>query len=89
MSRIYGVDTISKKIWKIDANGFQIISDFYVEEFLIKNISLAEREMTPIIGIRNVKTHFNKWKNDVMFTFYDNIYSFEEKVWNLCWNELW
>lgn len=89
VSRIYGVDTISKKIWMIDSQGFQIISDFHVEEFLIKNISLAEREMTPIIGIRNVKTHFNKWKNDVMFTFYDNIYSFEEKVWNLCWNDLW
>ena len=89
VSRIYGVDTISKKIWAITSQGFSIISDFFVEEFLIKNISLAEREMTPIIGIRNVKTHFNKWKNDVMFTFYDNIYSFEEKVWNLCWNELW
>jgi hypothetical protein len=23
-----------------------------------------------------------------MFTFYDNTYGFEEKVWNLCWNEL-
>jgi hypothetical protein len=23
-----------------------------------------------------------------MFTYYDNTYGFEEKVWNLCWNEL-
>jgi hypothetical protein len=23
-----------------------------------------------------------------MFTFYDNTYGFEEKVWNLCWNEV-
>jgi hypothetical protein len=23
-----------------------------------------------------------------MFTFYDNTYGFEEKVWNLCWNEI-
>jgi len=23
-----------------------------------------------------------------MFTFYDNLYGFEEKVWNICWNEL-
>mgnify|MGYP001667778626 CR=1 FL=1 len=22
-----------------------------------------------------------------MFTFYDNLEGFEEKVWNLCWNE--
>ena len=23
-----------------------------------------------------------------MFTFYDNLYGFEEKVWNICYNEL-
>jgi hypothetical protein len=31
---------------------------------------------------------YNAYKHDVMFTFYDNTYGFEEKVWNLCWNEL-
>ena len=53
-----------------------------------KNISLSERELEPIIGVRNVKTHYNKFKRDVMFTFYDNLYGFEEKAWNLCYNEL-
>lgn len=85
---IYGVDTVGKKIWRTNGENFECISDFAVQEFLNNNISLTERELTPIIGIRNVKTHFNKFKNDIMFTFYDNLYGFEEKVWNLCYNEL-
>ena len=85
---VYGVDTIAKKIWRTSGSTFDCISDITVQEFLNQNISLSERESEPIIGIRNVKTHFNKFKNDVMFTFYDNLYGFEEKVWNLCYNEL-
>jgi hypothetical protein len=46
---IYGVDTVGKKIWKVSSDGFTIIS-------------LTERELDPIIGIRNVKTHYNKYK---------------------------
>ena len=85
---IYGVDTSAKKIWRTDGDKFECISDFKVQEFLNNNISLTERELEPIIGIRNVKTHYNAFKRDVMFTFYDNLYGFEEKVWNLCYNEL-
>lgn len=85
---VYGVDTVAKKIWRTDGNTIQCISDFKVQEFLNNNITLGERELTPKIGIRNVKTHYNAFKRDVMFTFYDNTYGFEEKVWNLCWNEL-
>lgn len=85
---IYGVDTVGKKIWRTNGENFECISDFKVQEFLNKNITLTEREIDPIIGIRNVKTHYNKFKHDVMFTFYDNLYGFEEKVWNLCYNEL-
>jgi hypothetical protein len=59
-----------------------------VQEFLNNNITLGERELTPKIGIRNVKTVYNAFKRDVLFTFYDNTYGFEEKVWNLCWNEI-
>jgi hypothetical protein len=44
-----------------------------VQEFLNQNISLTERELTPIIGVRNVKTVYNAFKHDVMFTFYDNL----------------
>ena len=85
---VYGVDTVAKKIWRTDGQSIQCISDFKVQEFLNNNITLGERELTPKIGIRNVKTVYNAFKRDVMFTFYDNTYGFEEKVWNLCWNEL-
>ena len=85
---IYGVDTIGKKIWRTNGETFECISDFKVQEFLNQNISLGERELEPIIGVRNVKTHYNRFKQDVMFTFYDNLYGFEEKAWNLCFNEL-
>lgn len=85
---VYGVDTVAKKIWRTDGNSLTCISDFKVQEFLNNNITLGERELTPKIGIRNVKTVYNAFKRDVLFTFYDNTYGFEEKVWNLCWNEL-
>lgn len=85
---IYGVDTIGKKIWRTNGQDFECISDFKIQEFLNLNISLTERELDPIIGVRNVKTHYNKFKHDVMFTFYDNLHGFEEKVWNVCFNEL-
>ena len=85
---VYGMDTVGKKIWRTNGQTFDIISDFRVEKFLIDNISLTEVEKTPIIGIRNVKTHYNAFKSDVMFTFYDDINTIEEKVWNLCYNEV-
>ena len=85
---IYGVDTVAKKIWRTDGQSLECISDMRVQEFLNNNITLGERENTPILGIRNVKTCYNSFKRDVMFTFYDNTYGFEEKVWNLCWSEL-
>lgn len=85
---VYGVDTIAKKIWRTDGNQLECISDSRVQEFLNNNITLSERELTPKLGIRNVKTCYNAYKRDVLFTFYDNTYGFQEKVWNLCWNEL-
>lgn len=87
-SGVYGVDTVARKIWKATGDSFKIISDFAIQEFLNNNISLTERELEPIIGVRNVKAHYNRYKQDVMFTFYDNLYGFEEKVWNICFNEL-
>lgn len=84
---IYGVDTVAKKIWRTNGQTVECISDFKVQKFLNENITLSEKELTPIIGVRNVKTHYNAFKHDVMFTYYDNTYGFEEKVWSLCWNE--
>ena len=85
---VYGVDTIAKKIWKVSQSGLEIISDFNIASFLNQNISLSEREIQPIIGIRNVKTHYNAFKQDVLFTFYDDLYGLKEKCWNICYNEL-
>ena len=85
---VYGVDTVSKKIWRVKGQQLEIISDFKVNKFLIDNISLGERELYPTIGLKNIKTHYNNNKKDVMFTFYDDVYKDEEKVWNLCFNEL-
>ena len=85
---VYGVDTVAKKIWRVKGQQIEILSDFKVNKFLIDNISLSERELYPIVGLKNVKSHYNNNKKDIMFTFYDDVYKDEEKVWNLCYNEL-
>ena len=86
---VYGVDTIAKKIWRYQkGTQLEILSDFKVNKFLIENITLGERELYPTIGLRNVKTHYNANKKDVIFTFYDDVYMDEEKAWSLCYNEL-
>ena len=55
---------------------------------MVMNITLNELELEPILGIRNVKTHYNAFKGDVMFTFYDDRNTLDEKAWNLCYNEI-
>ena len=87
-SGVYGVDTVAKKIWRVKEGQIELISDMRVQEFLNQNITLTERELTPILGVRNVKTVYNAFKHDVMFTFYDNLHGIHEKSWNLCWNEI-
>ena len=82
VNTIYGVDTIAKKIWKTDGESFEIISDLKVQQYLNNNINLNEADKTPTIGIKNVKSHYNAFKGDIMFTFYN-----EDKEWNLCYNE--
>ena len=59
-----------------------------LQRFLNDNITLTEREKTPIMGIRNVKTHYNNFKHDVMFTFYNSKHTFDQHAWNVCWNEI-
>ena len=85
---VYGVDTVAKKIWRVKGQQVEILSDFKVNKFLIDNITLGERELYPTVGLKNVKTHYNNNKKDVMFTFYDDVFKDEEKAWNLCYNEL-
>jgi len=86
-SGVYGIDTVAKKIWKAAPNeggsmSLECISDLKVQRFLNENIDLKESDKLPTIGVRNVKSHYNKNKGDIMFTFYS-----ETKEWNLCYNE--
>lgn len=82
VNTIYGVDTVAKKIWKTDGESFSIISDLKVQKFLNDNMNLNESDKTPTIGIKNVKSHYNAFKGDIMFTFYKG-----DTKWNLCYNE--
>lgn len=82
---IYGVDTYAKKIWRYTATkGFETISDMKIQRFLNDNIKLKEEDKYPTIGLRNVKTHYNNHKGDILFTFYNFT---EGKEWNFCFNE--
>lgn len=80
---IYGVDSYAKKIWRYtDKKGFETISDMKIQRFLNDNILLQEGDKNADIGIINIKTHYNSYKGDLMFTFYKN-----DKKWNICYNE--
>lgn len=67
---IYGVDVARKKIWRTNGSQFEIISDFRVEKFLVENLPIQENDTLPFIGLKNIVTHYNANKSDVMFTFY-------------------
>lgn len=77
---VFGIDSDSRKIWKTDGNQLQIISDFKVQSFLNKYLCPSKGQN---IKNCNIKSHFNKQKNDVMFTLYDVD---KENYWNLCYN---
>lgn len=82
---VYGVDTTAKKIWRVtQQNSFETISDMKIQKFLNEHIKLNELDKTVKIGLRNVKTHYNNFKGDVMFTFYNEGKS---ESWNICYNE--
>jgi hypothetical protein len=73
---IYGIDSARKKIWKLASN-FTIISDFRIEEFLHNNLTIGETDILPYLGLKNIATHYNANKSDVMFTFYYKPFTME------------
>lgn len=82
---VYGIDTYAKKIWRYtNSGGLENISDMKVQQFLNDNIKLSEREKYPIVSLKNVKSHYNNYKGDIMFTFYNEA---KGVTWNLCYNE--
>ena len=82
---IYGVDTYAKKIWRFSqSNGLELISDNVIQRYLNDHIKLKEKDKYPTVALRNVKSHYNNYKGDVMFTFYNDT---EDEEWNICYNE--
>jgi len=81
---VYGVDTSTKKIWKITGSTtlptLSVISDFKIENFLKENLPIKDNESDVYIGLKNVKTHYNQTKSDVIFTFYMDKESTEHRL---------
>ena len=100
---VYGVDTSTKKIWKITGSTtlptLSVISDFKIENFLKENLPIKDNESDVYVGLKNVKTHYNQTKSDVIFTFYmdkesterrlgPNDEQLDEHAWSICLNEI-
>jgi len=80
---IYGVDTVGKKIWRTNGETFDTISDLKIQKFLNDNMSLKTSDQDNFVGVKYVKTMYNAFKQDIIFTM---VYGKNE--WVLCWNEL-
>lgn len=80
---VYGIDTIAKKIWRTDGEKFEIISDVKIQKFLNDNINLKNIDRKRITGEYSIKTHYNAFKQDILFVF-----KYGDVKWHLCWNEL-
>jgi hypothetical protein len=44
-----------------------------IQRFLNDNILLSEEDIKPTLGLKNVKSHYNAHKGDVMFTFFNHV----------------
>ena len=84
---VYGIDTSTQKIWRTNGAAVQIISDLKIERFLKENLLISDNDATVNIALKNVKSHYNQSKSDVVFTFYIKNGE-DEKAWSLCLNEL-
>lgn len=81
---VYGIDTTAKKIWRVTQQGIEMISDMKIQQYLNIHIKLDEMNKYTTLTELNVKTHYNAFKGDVMFTFYN---SSKKECWNICFNE--
>lgn len=84
---IYGVDTDAKKIWRLGTQ-FECISDLKVNKFLRDNLITNQISNQENVLIFNVKTHYNSFKQDILFTFYRYLEDGTLIAWNLCYNEV-
>lgn len=81
---IYGIDTVAKKIWHVGTQ-FECISDFKISKFLRDYLQISEQETKPDLTSLNIKSHFNKHKSDLMFTFFRKD---KDIAWNICYNTI-
>lgn len=76
---IYGLDSVAKTIWRVTGTECTIISDLIANKqssmgkYLIDALDMSEFEFRPYIGHINIKTHYNAFKHDVIFTYYNDI----------------
>lgn len=83
---VYGVDTVAKKIWRTNGASVEFISDHKVTKFLNDYIKLSEFDCRAYQGHLDVKTHYNAFKKDVIFTLvkdtpvYSNIFSKQSEI---------
>jgi hypothetical protein len=66
---IYGIDTVGKKIWRTNGETFESIGDLKIQRFLNDHINLVESDKDRTIDLNFVKTHYNAFKYDLIFTF--------------------
>ena len=65
---VYGIDTDARKVWRVTDKGFETISDMKIESYLNDNLFT---DINSNIQTVDVRTHYNAFKGDVMFTFYN------------------
>lgn len=84
---VYGFDTTAKKIWRATDSSFEVLSDFKIQKYLNDNILLSERDIDTDISNLDVRTHFNAFKQDVIFIFYNKLGTDKEKRFAITYNE--
>lgn len=76
---IYGIDTNARKIWRFGSKGFETISDMHIESLLNNTMN---NDYDIAIGKEDVRTHYNSFKGDIIFTWYN-----DNKQISICYNE--
>ena len=78
---IYGIDVDAKKVWRFsDKQGFETISDMKIETYLKDYLKPLQIKM----GIKDIRTHYNAKKGDLMFTWDDKE---TNSLYSICFNE--
>lgn len=65
---IYGIDIENAKIWRVEGQGVNLISDFKVQSFL-RDIQPLFKSKGFTIGKTQIRSYYDKFKNSVIFSF--------------------